>query len=161
MRARPRRVENRVAEELTKWSAKRGDHHVFLRRPAMGRTGPDIEPNPYNFVIDVKSRQSISNKPFDIIKFDPTVKWYMRGNNTNWYACRLDNLDSMFEMDWNTDWWYSVTVESWLNHMQNWADTNGGVGMLVLHKPRKPIGHSVVLMDVFKYLNLTEAMGLL
>ena len=161
LRARPRRVENRVAEELTKWSAKRGDHWVFERRPAMGRTGPDIEPNPYNFVIDVKSRQSISNKPFEIVKRDPAVKWYIRGENTNWYLCRLDNLDSMFNMDWNTDWWYSVTIESWLNHMQNWADIHGGTGMLVLHKPRKPIGHSIVLIDVGRYLNLTEAMGLL
>ena len=88
-------------------------------------------------------------------KLDKTVKTRIE------HVCRLDNLDSMFEMDWNTDWWYSKVVEDWLTHMQDWADTNGGVGMLVLHKPRKPIGHSVVLIDIGQWLNLTEAMGLL
>jgi len=67
----------------------------------------------------------------------------------------------MFNMDWNTAWWHSKVVEDWLRHMQGWADANDGVGMLVLHKPRKPIGHSVVLIDAGKWLDLTEAMGLL
>jgi len=127
----------------------------------MGRTGPDIEPNPYNMIIDVKSRQSISNKPFEIVKFDPSIKHWVVGEHTNWYLCRLENIESLYEMNWYGEAWYSKVVEDWLNHMEDWADANGGIGMLVLHKPRKPIGHSVVVINVNKWLALQEAMGLL
>jgi hypothetical protein len=136
---------------------------VFERWPAMGRTGPDIYPNPYGFVIDVKSRQAISNKPFRIIDLNREVKWYVHAKDTNrgWYMCRLDQLETMFQMDWNEHVWHSVVVEGWLNKMQDWASDNGGTGMLVLHKPRKPIGSSLVLLDVRDWLPLLERMELI
>lgn len=163
MKARPRRVENRVAEELTKWSAENGDHWVFLRRPAMGRTGPDIEvPNPYHFVIDVKSRKSISNKPWLITELNRQVKWWVHnGEQGGWYICRLDQLDAMFNTNWLPYKWHSVVVDSWLEHMRDWARENSGVGIIILHKPRKPIGSSVVLIKTEDWLRLMEGVGLI
>ena len=164
LQARPRRVENRVAEELTKWSAERGDHWVFERRPAMGRTGPDIEPNPYNFVIDVKSRRSISNKPFRIVDSNRGVKWYVRDEKSElggWYLCRLDHLDVMLQMTWELETWHSIVVDGWLEHMRDWANQNSGMGMLVLHKPRKPIGSSIVILKASDWLGLMEGIGLI
>lgn len=164
MKARPRRVENRVAEELTKWSAERGDHYVLTRWPAMGRVGPDIYPNPYTFVIDVKSRKSISDKPFNITDLNRETKWWVREADTcsrGWYICRLDQLESMMKMDWLQYPWYSKTVNGWLSKMQGWASDNGGIGMIILHKPRKPIGSSIVVMDTADWLRLMEVMGLI
>lgn len=165
MKARPRRVENRVAEELTKWSTKRGDHWVFERWPAMGRIGPDIRfPNPYRFVIDAKSRKSISNKPFQIVELNRDTKWYVSDDSKGgWYICRLDCLDNMLKMNWMPYKWHSVVVESWLAHMQEWAqeEKRRGIGMLVLHKPRKPIGSSVVVMNSHDWLRLMEGMRLI
>lgn len=162
MKARPRRVENRVAEELTKWSAERGDHWVFKRWPAMGRIGPDIYfPNPYRFVIDAKSRKSISNKPFHITNMDREVKWWVHDGEEAWYICRLDHLEVLFDMDWKFFPWHSVVVSGWLEKMRDWGEVNGGVGMLVLHKPRKPIGSSVVVISANDWLRLMEAMNLI
>lgn len=163
MKARPRRVENRVAEELTKWSAENGDYWVFERRPAMGRTGPDIEvPNPYRFVIDVKSRQSISDKPWLITELNRDVKWYVGDDNRGgWYICRLDHLNVMFGTNWFPYKWHSVVVDNWLEHMREWAQENSGVGIIILHKPRKPIGASIVIIKTLDWLRLMEGVGLI
>ncbi len=163
MKARPRRVENRVAEEMTKWSAKRGDHWVFERRPAMGRTGPDIEfPNPYKFVIDVKSRKSISDKPFHITNKDRDIKWYVsNGDQGGWYICRLDHMEAMFMTDWESAKWHSKTVDEWLAHMHVWAVNHGGIAMLVLHKPWKPVGSGVIVINSHDWLRVMEGMRLI
>lgn len=158
MKQRPRRVENRVAEYLTEWSTKEKDHWVFLRRPAMGRTGPDIEyPNPYEMVIDVKSRKIISDMPWKITDLDRTIKWQV----SNWYMCRLDNLEALYRINWNRYDWHSGVVNGWLEHMCDWAGENGGIGMLVLHKPRKPIGSSIAVLRTQDWLRLMEARELL
>jgi hypothetical protein len=160
LKARPRRVENRVADELTQWSARRGDHWVFTRRPAMGRTGPDIEfPNPYSFVIDVKSRSSISDKFWKFTDTERQIKqWVHYPGTTGWYITRLDHFDAMFQMRWQEQVWTSVVVNRWLEHMRMWAADNSGVGMLVLHKPRKPIGSSVAVIRASDWLPLMETM---
>ncbi len=162
MKARPRRVENRVAEELTKWSTARGDHWVFERWPAMGRVGPDVRfPNPYHFVIDVKSRQSISNKPWLITDLNRDVKWYVGDESAGWYICRLDCLDVMFRTNWMPYKWHSIVVDGWLEHMREWAHEHSGIGIIILHKPRKPIGSSIVLIKTTDWLRLMEGMELI
>lgn len=163
LKARPRRVENRIAEELTKWSAKHGDHWVFKRWPAMGRTGPDIRfPNPYRFVVDVKSRKSISDKPWLITNLNREVKWWVRDEEMGgWYMCRLDQFDAMFRMNWLPYKWHSVVVDGWLEHMREWANEHSGIGIIILHKPKKPIGSSIVLIKTDDWLRLMEGVHLL
>lgn len=168
LKARPRRVENRVAEELTKWSAERGHHWVFLRRPAVGRSGPDIEvPNLYNWVIDVKSRKSVPGTFFKIVNTDREVKWWIRpkisDTGTSWYAVRLDHLDALIKFDWEEAQFKSVMAHGWLEKMRDWAVENPhngrvGIGMIVMHRPWKPIGSSVVLISQLDWLRLMEIM---
>ena len=58
MKARPRAVENRIAEALNV-------HFEYLglapveRIPVLGRTGPDLTTNEMNLVVDVKSRLEV------------------------------------------------------------------------------------------------------
>jgi hypothetical protein len=157
MKQRPRRVETRVAEVLTDWSTDRGDHWVFERRPAMGRTGPDIEyPNPYQLAIDAKSRKLISKKPWGIVNLDRSVKWW----TGEAYMCRLDNFDAMFKTDWKYAEWHSDVVIKWLEHMREWANSNAMVGMIVLHKPGKPIGSAIAVVKGTDWLKLMEANNL-
>jgi hypothetical protein len=158
MKQRPRRVENRVAEYLTEWSKSEKVHWVFERRPAMGRSGPDIEfPNPYDLAIDVKSRKSISDMPWKITDLNREVKWAV----SDWYICRIDFMSSLYRPAWEEFSWHSDVVNGWLEHMCEWASQNKGVGMIILHKPRKPIGSSIAVIKIADWIHLMEARHLL
>ena len=58
MKARPRRAENRVADELNKWFMQQGFSPI-QRIPIIGRTGPDYTFNELELVIDEKSRLEV------------------------------------------------------------------------------------------------------
>lgn len=129
----------------------------------MGRVGPDIEyPNPYKFAIDVKSRQSVSKKYWRITDQNRDVKWWLhRGQMAGWYICRIDKLDKLFEFNYKEHDYHSTVVQRWLDKMRDWGKPQGYIGMLVLHRPRKPIGSSIVVVSTYDWLNLMEAMGLI
>ena len=171
MKARPRKIENRVAEELTKWSANRGDHYKLVRLPAMGRTGPDIDKNKYHFVIDVKSRIEVPKTIHKIVNVDRDIKWWItpkkNGVKTSWfYACRLDHFDVMWDFDWEDAKWNSIMVHGWVEKMRKWTRENpwdgvSGIGMAILHRPRKPVGSSVVVMKQSDWLHAMEILNLI
>ena len=77
MKARPRRVENRVAEVLTEKFRAMGVDCLYERIPVLGREGPDLtweKNNPLGLAIDVKSRLEISRGFFERLDADqPTL----------------------------------------------------------------------------------------
>lgn len=157
-----------MAEELTKWSASRGHHYKLIRLPAMGRSGPDVDVNDYHWVIDVKSRIEVPKTISKIVNKDVNIKWYIKapgfGNPCSfWYACRLDHLDVMFDFDWEEADFASIMIHRWLEKMRRWGAKNPwkgveGIGMVVLHRPRKPVGSSVVLMAQKDWLRVMEIL---
>lgn len=143
MKARPRAVENRVADALN-------EHFKSLvvspveRIPVLGRTGPDITLNELGIVIDVKSRKEISKAVFfpmiDVFQFD------------GFHAVRLANFNLLWDspafpepprLDFA-----SKTIADYLNHMEDWTQVHApsGVSCVVLHRPEMPIGASVAVI---------------
>ena len=144
MKARPRSVENRVADALN-------DHFKTLavspveRIPVLGRTGPDISLNELGLVVDVKSRKEISKTVF----FPLICPFYFDGL----LGVRLANLDTLWKdegrgarppfLDFS-----SKMIRDYLDHMEEWTKTHAkdGVSCVVLHRPEMPIGSSVAVI---------------
>ncbi len=141
MKARPRSVENRVADALN-------DHFKALavspveRIPVLGRTGPDISLNELRLVVDVKSRKEVPKAiyfplvgPFT---FDGLV------------AVRLANLPTLWDRDWSPAilGFSSKIIRDYLDHMDEWTQEHAkdGVSCVILHRPEMPIGGSVVVI---------------
>lgn len=148
MKARPRKVENRVAEELSEVFRDLGFSSV-KRIPVLGRTGPDITLNELGISIDVKSRQSV---PRSLII--PANGFLSTGE---YVGFRLNELGGILkDLDTEKILLYrkpSRTVASWLAHMQDWAnqETELKIGALVCHRPKVPTGQTCF---VITYLNL-------
>lgn len=141
MQARPRSVENRVADALSKQFAQ--IHCAAVERiPVLGRAGPDITLNELNLVVDVKSRVEIPKALFFPL-LHPFAFDAMTG-------ARLKNLDALWCesaplgcLDFS-----SKIVREYLAHMEEWTRANRpeGISCVVLHRPEMPIGESVALI---------------
>jgi hypothetical protein len=161
MKARPRRVENKVAEFLTEYLQSRfGSVSKVERIPVLGRAGPDIDILPvYRIAIDVKSRKA---NPIRYKLNKGTLRYFWGDgfihieNKSGWVrhphiACRLDDLDLLFdtENEETDNRPGTKTVSNWLVHMDEWCDENKPIlPALVLHWPGTAIKRSAfVILD--------------
>ena len=141
MKARPRSVENRVADALNEHFQRLGCASVE-RIPVLGRTGPDISINEMNLVVDVKSRLEVPKAIFFPLAvpfaFDRMVAVRLTNLSTLWdpeqYAAPLD--------------FSSKIIRGYLEHMEEWtkAKAPAGVSCVILHRPEMPVGSSVVVI---------------
>jgi hypothetical protein len=139
MKSRPRSVEREVAKHLSEYFIKKGGSPVH-RIPILGRTGPDISINEFGWVIDVKSRLQV---PQHFIT--PGMFIY-----ANLFSVPLETLEKETTV-WKADKGEpSVLVKRWFDHMDEWTKENCPMGltMLVLHRPKLPIGKSVIITKV-------------
>lgn len=151
MKARPRSVENRIAEAMNV-------HYLKLRAspveriPVLGRTGPDLTINELKMVVDVKSRKEVPKAIFFPLMgpftFDGMV------------AARLCNLPSLWDLEWGTALldYSSKIIRDYLEHMDEWtkAHEKDGISCVVLHRPEMPIGSSVVIIHSINRRRLFE-----
>jgi len=141
MKARPRAVENRVADALNE-HFKALDVSQVERIPVLGRTGPDISLNELRLVVDVKSRKEVPKAIFFPLigpfTFDGLV------------AVRLCNLPTLWDRNWSPALlgYSSKMITDYLEHMDEWtqAHAKDGVSCVILHRPEMPIGSSVVVI---------------
>lgn len=145
MKARPRSVENRVADALNEHFKSLAVSPVE-RIPVLGRTGPDISLNELGLVVDVKSRKEISKTIF----FPLMCPFYFDGL----LGVRLANFDTLWEEEERDDRpppfldFSSKMIRDYLDHMEEWTKEHakGGVSCVVLHRPEMPIGSSVAVI---------------
>lgn len=142
MKARPRRIENRVGDEINR-ALDRYGIPLTRRIPVLGRTGPDLEPiQVFDLAIDVKSRLSV---PKSMLAHD-------KGAFIAWPACgvRLSNLDKFVSMHIHTNALddCSKVVLGWLDHMDGWVKENmpGGIAALVLHRPGMHVRNATLVI---------------
>lgn len=133
MKQRPRRAENRVAEELSKWFESLHCSPIE-RKPVIGRTGPDFTINQLKLVIDVKSRLSVPNG-YTV----PTSELTRFYGHPPLLGIQLKKLDDLLDMDRTPrrHEFASSTVYAWYHHMKEWQVNNlpDGLVCLVLHRP--------------------------
>jgi len=143
MKSRPRRAENRVAEILSDFFIANGLTPIE-RIPVLGRTGPDLTVNEANLIVDVKSRQSVPQHPFNAVSETGKAK------NGDLALFQLSSLQETLISSQGqfTPCKTSKTVLGWLEHMHAWtqANTSGGISALVLHKPQMPYGSAVLVL---------------
>lgn len=143
MKARPRSVEREVAKHLTDFFLTIGCSPVE-RIPILGRTGPDITINEFKLVIDVKSRLEVPKMYFihdDFILDFPDGLLGVRLENMHLLAAPLTKIRcSNFS---------SVLVRRWYDHMNEWTqeEVPDGINALVLHRPKMPIGKSLLIIS--------------
>jgi hypothetical protein len=150
MKARPRSVENRVADMLNSHLSQIGMSTVE-RIPVLGRTGPDISINEMKLVVDVKSRIEVPKA-----LFFPLLNPFQFDNMT---AVRLVNLDRLWAENAQRSCggecpdtarldFTSKTVRDYLAHMEEWTKESckDGVSCIILHRPDLPIGSSVAII---------------
>jgi hypothetical protein len=132
MKARPRFVERRVAEELSHLLAPVGASKVE-RLPVIGRTGPDISINETGLVIDVKSRKCIPERLCPPTKTILTVGPLV--------IFRLGELLDIPTSEISQANWKQLF--DWYEHMNKWTQKfqPDGISTIILHRPRMPIGH--------------------
>lgn len=141
MKARPRSVENRVADALNAHFKLLGMTPVE-RIPVLGRTGPDLSINELKLVVDVKSRIEVPKALF----FPLRVPFHFE----NMVAVRLVDLNRLWVPDGSAvplDF-SSKIVRGYLAHMEEWtaANVEGGISCVILHRPEMPIGSSVAII---------------
>jgi hypothetical protein len=142
MKARPRGVENKIAEHLSAFFASRNWAPVE-RIPILGRTGPDITINESKLVIDVKSRIEV---PKSAIAASGAITDY--GNGL--IGCRLDQIAFLFDEVYPIRFRARPTkvVMDWWKHMDEWTQENcpGNVSALVLHRPGNGTHNTTVVI---------------
>jgi hypothetical protein len=161
MKARPRRVENRVAEELTKWFESHGLGPV-QRIPAVGGRGPDITWNELGLVVDVKSRKK---NPKSLQIADEIVV-----RSGKYTGVRLRDLDLLFEVTHEEERPLSRVLENYYTHMDAWRGLHpyrlpyGGLTAIILHWPGTNIDNSVLfakesIVDRFDSIRSIQGPG--
>nr|MBN1228911.1 hypothetical protein [Anaerolineae bacterium] len=150
MKARPRSVERRVAEELSKFLEDFDVETEDIERiPVLGRTGPDLTfPNFFNLAVDVKSRQSIPKGIYDAVE-----RGKGRLLTRQWAVASLYSFPVLWsEKTFRHEHVTSTTVNKWLNHMAEWTDgtasepAHGGIPALILHITGTPIKSSLLVL---------------
>jgi hypothetical protein len=151
MKARPRTLENRIADALN-------THFDYLglspveRIPVLGRTGPDLTINEMNLVVDVKSRQEVPKELFFPLlvpfRFEDLV------------AVRISSFLSLLDCECYAapvDF-TSKIVRGYYEHMDKWtrAKKPDGISCVILHRPKMPIGSSVVIIHTTNRRRLFE-----
>jgi hypothetical protein len=166
MKARPRRVENRVAEEISKFLSEY-DLPEVERIPVLGRTGPDISVWPaFKVAVDVKSRKA-NPKGYKIgadFKNDYGIKHWWGYGDTNYgeaygnademVGARLCDLNLLFDTEniCLNPRPSSKTVTKWLAHMLAWCTEQWKkkdfycLPALVLHWPGTPVKDSTFVI---------------
>ncbi len=141
MKPRPRSVEREVAECLSAFYVSMGWKPVE-RIPVLGRTGPDIQLNESNLVIDVKSRLAnpkshrIDNG--DLCRFDDGL-----------IGVRLEHIDLLWTDEEPCPFHNaSKVVMGYWQHMNAWREAHfpDGVTCVILHWPKTPIKNSTVVI---------------
>lgn len=148
MQARPRRAENRVAEELNKWFELHGFSPI-QRKPVIGRTGPDYTFNELGLVIDEKSRRSV---PSLLVDFPASEMTHTRGTwGRTLYLIHLRSLDLFVttRLSFPNKLSFSTTVNEWYEHMDEWRRDNmpDGITALVLHRPGMHFKNAVFVIS--------------
>jgi len=158
MKGRPRRIENRVAEEMSKFYESI-DMSPVVRIPVTGRTGPDISLNEMKLAIDVKSRKSCPIK----IRPNRGELTYVRHphllSGTRWVGCQIQDLASIkvaqhFSHDYTLrEVKPSKMIQNWLDHMDEWSQQQyittqdeGLISALVIHNPGNQVKSAVLIV---------------
>ena len=156
MKARPRRAENRIAEELNAWFAR---HNLspIERIPVLGRKGPDYTYNELKLNLDAKSRKSI---PKSHIISEPEIFYAYTMNiyrgiepGGKYIGIRLCDLE-FIPFAYPTSYVIkpSIVVDRWIEKME----PNGGI---ILHWPRTPFKDAVWVMKMDTYIHLREVLN--
>ena len=140
MKARPRKVENRIAEELNRWFNQVGLSPIE-RIPVLGRAGPDFTKNELQLRLDAKSRLAIPKS----MKCGEEVIYF--GMYAGVRLCDLDKLTRLSIRPVRA----SKTVARWVEKME----PNGGV---ILHWPHTPIKHAVLIMRLEVWQSVLNRM---
>jgi hypothetical protein len=136
VKARPRRCENRAAEELNKHFVPLG-FTPLQRVPVIGRTGPDLTINETKLVVDVKSRISV---PISYMVTQQTTLGQLLCIRIR-YICNLSGTSLITGKPLKT-------VEGYYAHMKDWRDRHrpDGITALILHRPGMPFGDAVFII---------------
>jgi hypothetical protein len=160
MKSRPRSIERKVADHLNEFFSDVGMSPV-MRIPILGRTGPDIEINEANWVIDVKSRKAVPMGTF-VLNSEHAVT-YANGMT----AFPLESLKTLTDKPGHYFRYPSLkgfkSVRDWYDHMNEWTLEHKpeGINMLVLHKPGMPVGKSSVIISTRDWSKLWKQLLLL
>lgn len=140
MKARPRRMENRVAEYLSQFFVSLGMKPVE-RIPILGREGPDITSNEVKLVVDVKSRLQVPKGPISIPMSEITLI------GVNLVGIHLRDLPILLEKtEIGNSITGSLTVKIWYDHMSEFNDIPDGIPALVLHRPGLNTDRAVLII---------------
>jgi hypothetical protein len=141
VKARPRRIENRVADEINRALDVYGIP-LTRRIPVLGRTGPDLEPiQVLDLAVDVKSRLSV---PKGMLAHDRVIS---TGSMVGVRLCRLpDLLEGSFVPGALVS--SSTIVLDWLSHMDGWVKENmeDGIAAIVLHRPGTHVRNATLVI---------------
>lgn len=152
MKPRPRKAENRIAEELNKVF---GDFTPIERIPVLGRTGPDLTINELGLVVDVKSRKSNPKKFLKLLKGE---KGHFVGfhEQPGLVFVRLSDVGKSIT-GWNL-FKPSKTVEKYWMHMNEWTEKEcpENLTAIVLHRPGMAYADSLVVMHINDRRELLE-----
>ena len=154
MKSRPRRVENRVAEEFNKLFSSLGLGRIE-RIPAPGREGPDMTWNELKLIIDPKSW--LTNPKNHMI----VSGYYDHGP---YVSIKLDEFLTLLNGTAVKEFRKSSsTVLKLLEHLDSWTKENvpEGISAIVLHWPHMRIANSVVVIKVEDVERLQERYTLL
>ena len=142
MKRRPRRIEQKVAEQLSAFYFTRGWRPVE-RIPVIGRTGPDIDIKESGLVIDVKSRKEVPQSAFfpyhEIVSF----------GDGELIGVRLEDIGLLWT-DAQPQHGRQVTktvMDYWL-HLDEWRIKHRpeGVTCIILHRPGRPVKATTVVI---------------
>ena len=150
MKARPRSVEREVADYLSRIYRNNG-YSPVNRIPILGRTGPDLEINEANLVIDVKSRIAVPQSHM--------LGRSKLGRFGEYVGVSLFSLGS--ELLKPQDVRPSVMVRDWLAHMDEWTREfrPNGVSVIILHKPRTKIANAIFIVKTDDWRNVCKIIS--
>ena len=146
MKGRPRRIENRAAEEMSKFYESI-DISPVERIPVLGRTGPDITLNEMKLAIDVKSRKSC-----------PVKIRASRGEITcvpgQWAGLQIQDLSWLRIADhFNANPTHravkpSKMIQDWLDHMDEWSQEQDDdiISGLIIHNPGQQVKSAMLIV---------------
>jgi hypothetical protein len=141
VKARPRSVENKVAEILSGHFQKVKMAPV-ARVPVTGRQGPDISINQAGIAVDVKSRLEVPKtlwrqmKKKKVAAFGPLV------------AVRLKDFLALLEdLPISEAGQLPKTVRLYHDHMAAWCNGTT-IPVVVLHRPEMWVHNALVMMKV-------------